>query len=90
MMHPDNASCDWQLSKESLVDRMKIVLRTSQWSDCVFRVGPEDDHQMFRVHKLILAASSPVFGAMCFGPLAEKSCISVPDIEPHVFEILLE
>ncbi|CAG2066375.1 unnamed protein product, partial [Timema podura] len=46
--------------------------------------------QIFEAHKLILAASSPVFGAMCFGLLAEKNCINVPDLEPQIFNILLE
>jgi hypothetical protein len=46
--------------------------------------------QVFKAHKLILASCSPVFEAMCFGPLAEKQCISIDDMEPDVFRMLLE
>jgi len=27
---------------------------------------------------------------MCFGPLAEKQCINVNDMEPDIFRLLLE
>jgi speckle-type POZ protein len=46
--------------------------------------------QIFKAHKLILASCSPVFEAMFFGPLAEKQCISISDVEPHVFRSLLQ
>nr|CAD7443978.1 unnamed protein product [Timema bartmani] len=86
----DKMSCDWQLSKTSLAERIQFVLKSSHWSDCSFCVGREGNSQIFEAHKLILAASSPVFGAMCFGLLAEKNCINVPDLEPQIFNILLE
>ncbi|GLG92604.1 BTB/POZ domain-containing protein 9 [Gryllus bimaculatus] len=85
-----NDGMDWQLSKENVVDRIQALFRTSQWSDCSFRVEGQNDIQVFKAHRLILASSSPVFEAMCFGPLAEKSCINVSDMEPVVFRILLE
>ncbi|XP_069677116.1 BTB/POZ domain-containing protein 6-A-like isoform X2 [Periplaneta americana] len=77
-----NLQEDWQLSKECVRDRIQTLLHTSQWSDCTF--------QIFKAHKLILASCSPVFEAMCFGPLAEKQCINVDDVEPDVFRILLQ
>nr|CAD7571852.1 unnamed protein product [Timema californicum] len=86
----DKMSCDWQLSKTSLAERIQFILKSSHWSDCSFCVGREGNSQIFEAHKLILAASSPVFGAMCFGLLAEKNCINVPDLEPQIFNILLE
>ncbi|XP_067007075.1 BTB/POZ domain-containing protein 2 [Anabrus simplex] len=77
---------DWQLSKETVLERIQTLFKTSQWSDCTFKV----EGQIFKAHRLILASCSPVFEAMCFGPLAEKACINVPDMEPDVFKILLE
>lgn len=89
-MPNENLQADWQLSKECVRDRIQTLLKTSQWSDCTFQVGERTDFVIFKAHKLILASCSPVFEAMCFGPLAEKQCISVDDLEPDVFRILLE
>lgn len=85
-----NLEIDWQLSKECVRDRIETLLKTSQWSDCTFQVGERTDFEVFKAHKLILASCSPVFEAMCFGPLAEKQCISIDDMEPDVFRMLLE
>lgn len=46
--------------------------------------------QEFRAHRILLAACSPVFEAMCFGPLAEKGAIQIPDLEPKAFQALLQ
>ncbi|XP_046997769.1 BTB/POZ domain-containing protein 6-like [Schistocerca americana] len=81
---------DWQLSKDNVSERIRMLHSTSQWSDCSFKVGSQTQSQVFRAHKLILAASSPVFEAMCYGPLAEEACVKIPDVEPEVFRILLE
>ncbi|KAJ1523950.1 hypothetical protein ONE63_010498 [Megalurothrips usitatus] len=73
----------------SLLSRLDNLLQTSQWSDCTFIVGG-DSKQEFNAHRILLAACSPVFAAMCFGPLAEKGAISVPDLEPRAFQALLQ
>lgn len=77
-------------SPYSLLSRIGNLLQTSQWSDCTFLVGESNTKQEFRAHRIILAACSPVFEAMCFGPLAEKGSISIPDMEPKAFQTLLQ
>ncbi|PSN40271.1 hypothetical protein C0J52_11910 [Blattella germanica] len=86
----DNLKMDWQLTKECMRDRIQTLLKTSQWSDCTFRVGENSDFEIFKAHRIILASSSPVFEAMFFGPLAEEQCVAIEDLEPDVFRILLE
>lgn len=41
-------------------------------------------------HKIFLAISSPVFYAMFFGDMAEKSPVAIRDIEPEAFNGMLE
>ncbi|XP_026277598.1 uncharacterized protein LOC113205972 [Frankliniella occidentalis] len=74
----------------TLLSRLGNLLQTSQWSDCTFLVGDGDNRQEFHAHRILLAACSPVFEAMCFGPLAEKSAILIPDLEPKAFQVLLQ
>ncbi|KAK3933417.1 BTB/POZ domain-containing protein 6-A [Frankliniella fusca] len=74
----------------TLLSRLGNLLQTSQWSDCMFLVGEGQCKQEFRAHRILLAACSPVFEAMCFGPLAEKSDILIPDLEPKAFQVLLQ
>uniref|UniRef100_A0A182LVP1 BTB domain-containing protein n=1 Tax=Anopheles culicifacies TaxID=139723 RepID=A0A182LVP1_9DIPT len=54
--------------------------------DCSFRVG--DD--VYHCHKLILSAASPVFETMFYGALAEKQTVKIADIQPRVFERMLD
>ena len=42
------------------------------------------------VFRLILALGSSVFRAMFYGDLVEKGVVSVPDLEPQAFRILLK
>uniref|UniRef100_A0A146KNV7 BTB/POZ domain-containing protein 6 n=1 Tax=Lygus hesperus TaxID=30085 RepID=A0A146KNV7_LYGHE len=80
---------DWQLTKCSIKDRFQELLRLSQWTDCTFSVG-EDNVEVICCHKLVLAASSPVFEALFYGGLSElKEVIRVPDVEPYVFRLFL-
>ncbi|XP_073987327.1 BTB/POZ domain-containing protein 6-like isoform X2 [Rhodnius prolixus] len=80
---------DWQVTKSSLKERFKELLLLSQWTDCTFSVG--EDNTEIKCHKLVLAVSSPVFEALFFGGLSDPLCesIRVPDIEPHIFKMLL-
>ncbi|XP_054285031.1 BTB/POZ domain-containing protein 6-B-like isoform X2 [Macrosteles quadrilineatus] len=81
---------DWQIHKTSLISRFKELHLQSHWSDCAFRAGDEQT-EILRAHKLVLAASSPVFEALFYGTLAEKSeIINVPDLEPQTFRLLLK
>lgn len=75
--------CD--MSRSNLYDRVKKLLISYEWSDCCFSVCGKD----FKAHKLILCISSPVFEAMFYGPLSSSDCVVVPDIEPDIFQQLL-
>lgn len=48
--------------------------------------------QTLRGHRLILAMSSPVFEAMFYGGMAEKSDkpIEILDVQPEAFKALLQ
>lgn len=70
----------------TLYDRISKLLESDEWSDCSFRVGAE----VMRAHKLILATSSPVFKVMLYGPMADSHEILISDIEPQVFQLLLD
>lgn len=54
-------------------------------------VNLEVDGEVFRAHKLVLAARSPVFKAQLFGPMKDDNTdsIKVQEIEPSVFKALL-
>ncbi|RZF37421.1 hypothetical protein LSTR_LSTR011698 [Laodelphax striatellus] len=82
---------DWQLSKSSLGERFKELYKLEEWTDCSFSVGEiEAEVELIKCHKLILAASSPVFEALFYGPLAEvNNVIRVPDMDPSTFKTLL-
>lgn len=69
----------------TLYDRVSKLLDSFEWSDCSFLVGKE----IIKAHKLILAISSPVFKVMLYGPMAEVTPIVISDIEPEVFQLLL-
>ncbi|KAM0732003.1 BTB/POZ domain-containing protein 2 [Formica fusca] len=82
---------DWQTTKETLSERSQYVLETGLWSDCNFIVGQEPQQQTVKGHKMFLAMSSPVFGAMFFGGMAEKNDpIPIKDVQPETFKALLE
>ncbi|XP_072936735.1 BTB/POZ domain-containing protein 6-A-like [Epargyreus clarus] len=69
----------------SLYDRVNKLLVSYEWSDCSFSVSGKK----FKAHKLILGISSPVFEAMFYGPLSSSDDISITDIEPEIFQLLL-
>ncbi|XP_015109573.1 uncharacterized protein LOC107036271 [Diachasma alloeum] len=83
--------CDWQISKQKVAQRGRYLLETGQWSDCKFIVGQEPQQQILEGHKLFLAMSSPVFEAMFYGSMAEKTDpIPIRDVQPEAFKTLLE
>ena len=64
------------------------MLKDGRGADVAFNV----DGQLFRAHRCVLAARSPVFAAELFGPMKEKDTaepIKVDGLEPCVFEELL-
>ncbi|XP_034951671.1 uncharacterized protein [Chelonus insularis] len=83
--------CDWQISKHKVAQRGRYLLESGQWSDCKFIVGQEPQQQVLEGHKLFLAMSSPVFEAMFYGSMAEKTdLIPIRDVQPEAFKTLLE
>ncbi|CAG2057500.1 unnamed protein product, partial [Timema podura] len=75
-------------NKERILKKLKSLLESGEKSDVTFLVGKKEKKQC-HAHKLVLSLRSPVFEAMCFGPMAEKNEIVVPDIEPETFHKLL-
>ena len=86
-----SASTDWQTTKRTVRERTAFLFNNSLMSDITF-VLPDPDGTQVRVpaHKLVLAISSPVFEAMFYGGLAEKTReIELPDTElPYLLEFL--
>lgn len=74
-----------KLRINSLYDRVNKLLVSYEWSDCCFSVCGKK----FKAHKLILGISSPVFEAMFYGPLSTNEEVTITDIEPKIFQLLL-
>ncbi|XP_075992389.1 kelch-like protein 40a [Anticarsia gemmatalis] len=72
-------------NQTSLYDRVKKLLVSYEWSDCSFSVSGK----IFKAHKLILGISSPVFEAMFYGPLSSNDDIIITDIQPDIFQLIL-
>ncbi|XP_063396004.1 BTB/POZ domain-containing protein 6-like [Mytilus trossulus] len=65
-----------------------FMLQNKVACDITFTLGSESQEVV--AHKYVLISRSPVFYAMFCGPVAESSdVISVPDIEPDIFQSLL-
>nr|CAD7413450.1 unnamed protein product [Timema poppensis] len=74
---------------ESLMERAAKFIDTGLGSDCEFMIGV-DTPVSVKASKVLLACVSPVFDRMFFGSLKEESVISVTDIGPDVFVIMLK
>ncbi|XP_066351744.1 BTB/POZ and MATH domain-containing protein 1-like [Miscanthus floridulus] len=70
-----------------LGDHLGHLLQCTDGSDVSFSVGGET----FCVHRAILTARSPVFKAQLFGSMADAQTdsITLHDVQPEVFRILL-
>lgn len=61
-----------------------------RFTDISFSFPEFDSNKILYANKTILALCSPVFKAMFFGELAEKSNpIQIVDVDPSVFEAFL-
>ena len=86
-----SASTDWQTTKGTVLERTAFLFNNSLMSDITFVLTDPDGSQVrVPAHKLVLAISSPVFEAMFYGELAEKTReIELPDTErPYLLEFL--
>ncbi|XP_060557021.1 BTB/POZ domain-containing protein 3-like isoform X2 [Ruditapes philippinarum] len=60
------------------------------WTDVEFQCKDHSKKGIIKAHKIVLAARSPVFEAMFFGPCADgKSVVEVKNIESDIFQALL-
>ena len=78
---------DWQLNK-TLPECMLHMLEHEIMCDISFRVGSEE--KIVKAHKYILCSRSPVFFIMIEGSIPETGEITIPDIDPMTFKVLLE
>ena len=78
----------WQLKCNSLLERNSQMLNNSLLSDVSFVVVEDEaaPNEPIPAHKYILAISSPVFFAMFYGEIAEKTnTIKIPDSDNDSF-----
>lgn len=73
-------------STTDLRHRIRSLLLQQRHTDCSFHI----DGTVINSHRLILAAASPVFDAMFYGPLAETGRIRIDDCNAHAFRLMLE
>ena len=86
-----SAPTDWQTTKGTVRERTAFLFNNSLMSDITFVLTDPDGTQVrVPAHKLVLAISSPVFEAMFYGELAEKTReIELPDTKlPYLLEFL--
>ncbi|XP_065056718.1 BTB/POZ domain-containing protein 1-like [Rhopilema esculentum] len=80
----NNFDFDWQATKLTIKDRVAHLYNNDLMSDVIFVVKDDNKLSPSRVpaHKFVLAASSSVFFAMFYGPIAEADTeIEVVDCE---------
>ncbi|KAL0808913.1 hypothetical protein ABMA28_012579 [Loxostege sticticalis] len=65
---------------------LKKVFHSKELVDCKFLIGQEK--QCFYAHKFVLAMASEVFKRLLYSD-ASPEPISIPDVDPHIFESLL-
>ncbi|XP_033748488.1 BTB/POZ domain-containing protein 6-like [Pecten maximus] len=81
---------DWRDGK-TLVQCNRYILEQEIGCDVHFIVGPPDNQRRIGAHKSLLMARSDVFFAMFEGSMAElNSMITIPDIDPIVFKLMLQ
>ncbi|XP_023234303.1 BTB/POZ domain-containing protein 3-like [Centruroides sculpturatus] len=89
MFLQDNMN-EWQGESEKVLQRTSSLLKNTALSDVTFIVGPNTSSKRYVGHRVLLAMTSPVFEAMFYGDMADKSkVIRITDIAPIGFENLL-
>ena len=85
--------CEWQLTKNTVCERIKHMYRNPLMADVYFTVADGQSSSCkvnIPCHKFILAVSSPVFYKMFYGDLKEPSeCINLPDCDLEGFHEFL-
>nr|XP_053647313.1 BTB/POZ domain-containing protein 3-like isoform X2 [Cherax quadricarinatus] len=88
MTAPTLSSKRWQCRMANIRERM-TYLRSSAFLSDLTITFPEHK-KVLKAHRLMLAASSPVFDAMLYGPLAEEGNLTLVDDLPEAFDFLLD
>ena len=79
----DDTSERWQANGSTVLERNKHMFNNPVMNDIKFAFP---NKQTIPAHKYVLAISSPVFFAMFYGDLAEKSeTVDITDCDPDVF-----
>ncbi|GBM60628.1 hypothetical protein AVEN_271418-1 [Araneus ventricosus] len=82
--------CPIIMESEKVLQRTSSLLQNTALSDVTFIVGPPSASKKYVGHRVLLAMTSPVFEAMFYGDMADKSkVIRITDIAPIGFENLL-
>ena len=74
---------NWQAGK-TLAQCNLRMLQEEDSCDVTFRCGSE--RLEVKAHRYMLISRSCVFHAMFSGPMAEKSEVNIPEIEPNIFQ----
>jgi hypothetical protein len=87
------ASADFRMqvtSYETLSSAIGTLLLNEQYSDVILTI--ENSEERFFGHRQILAAYSPVFSQMLYGPFVEgsKREINIGCVDPDIFKTLLQ
>ncbi|GFT58493.1 hypothetical protein NPIL_173421 [Nephila pilipes] len=78
------------MESEKVLQRTSSLLQNTALSDVTFIVGPPSASKKYVGHRVLLAMTSPVFEAMFYGDMADKSkVIRITDLAPIGFENLL-
>ncbi|XP_053401193.1 uncharacterized protein LOC128557616 [Mercenaria mercenaria] len=80
---------DWQQGRY-LATCMEEMFDRSLWTDVKFHCKDHEEDETIQAHKIVLAARSPVFQAMFYGPCADgKDEFELKDTEKDIFLLLL-
>ncbi|XP_045193670.2 uncharacterized protein LOC123549559 [Mercenaria mercenaria] len=82
-------SADWQQGKGIGACMLEMYDRCL-WTDVMFHCKDSEEREVIKAHKIVLAARSPVFQAMFFGPCADgKDEVNLKDVEQDIFLLVL-
>ncbi|PSN55445.1 hypothetical protein C0J52_05704, partial [Blattella germanica] len=79
----------WQLGKNDVKARLAYLRTSADFSDCVLIVGSEDCVETVQAHGMVLCMSSPKFEELLITNKSDGP-INVPDIEPRIFQLMLD
>ncbi len=76
--------------RTSILTRVAALRKDKEANDVTFILGKDQSSRKILANSTILSMSSPYFRAMFHGPLKEQTSKHLPDVEPHVFDKLLD